>query len=83
MLTGNENVPRQEWTFSPGMGMCLIGNAHPHQECISSPRMHIVYRGCYCDSTEWCISVDRRQETEKNVTFATFPTFVAHICQET
>ena len=31
----------------------------------------------YCDSTEWFISVDRLQETEKN---ETFPASVGHTC---
>ena len=33
----------------------------------------------HCHSTEWCISVERMQEAEKN---ATFSTFVGHICEE-
>ena len=30
---------------SLGMGMSLIGNAHPHRESISLPGMHIVHTG--------------------------------------
>ena len=33
----------------------------------------------YCHSTEWCISVERMREIEKN---ATFPASVGHIWQE-
>ena len=52
ILSENGVVPHGECTSSPGMGLCLTGNAHPHREwgchreCISSPGMHIVYRRC-------------------------------------
>ena len=54
-LTGNEDVPHQECTSSPGMGMCLAGNGDvTHWECTFSPGMHILtwnahslYRVCY------------------------------------
>ena len=42
-LQWNEHPHREGGCASRGMGMCLNGNAHPHQECISSPGMHIVY----------------------------------------
>ena len=45
ILTGNGDVPHFEYTSPQGMEMCLTGNAHPHQECISSLGMHIVYTG--------------------------------------
>ena len=42
MNTGNGDVPDREWECaSPGMGMCLTGNAHPQWEYISSSGMHI------------------------------------------
>ena len=37
--------PHRECTTSPGMGMCLTGNAPPHPECISSPGMHMFAQG--------------------------------------
>ena len=31
---GMEDVPHKEWEYaSPGMGLCLIGNPHPHPAC--------------------------------------------------
>ena len=49
ILTGNGGC------VSPGMGMCLTGNAHPHREWgCASPRMHIVYTGWISDFNTEC-----------------------------
>ena len=51
-LTGNRDVPQQECTSSPGMGMCLTGYGDVTQrECISLSELHIVYTGRICDLT--------------------------------
>ena len=43
ILTKNGDVPHLECTSTLGMGMCLTGNAHPHQECgCASTGMHIL-----------------------------------------
>ena len=45
-LTRSANTHWEWGSASPGMGMWLTGNRDvPHRECISSPRMHIVYTG--------------------------------------
>ena len=43
-----EHVPHQQCTSSPGIGMYLTRNAHPHQEWgYASPAMHILTRNAY------------------------------------
>ena len=47
-LTGNEDVPHQEHTSSPGMRMCLTGNGDvTHCKCTSSPAMHILTKNAH------------------------------------
>ena len=55
ILTGNGDMPHQECTFSPGMGMWLTGNgmcltrngAVTGRKCTSAPRMHILAGNAY------------------------------------
>ena len=56
---GNGDVPHREFTSSPGMGMCLTGNAHSHQEWgCASPRMGMCFTGNAHSHREWgCASI--------------------------